>query len=229
MSKFYCAECGNVGELPDSNGTRCSCIYGLGIAESDPGSCLSIPEAYRGVQFDAQLLPEANTGSYYRKFMQDTYLSIISLKLKNKNLFISSPMKTGKTVFAYSCIEKLFRRGLPTFPLFDVLELSSILKDVDMGRASMMLEGLEVTPLNVYTAPYLFVKITNELNYQVFDTIVKIVDRRTRRGNVTIFISHLSWNILSESDKRCVFRSLVGDGSFGTIESNNFWVGGTQE
>lgn len=183
MEKYFCAKCGNVGELPD--GSRCDCIYSMGADTQEGVSCMSVPEAYRGVTFDSSLLPVTNTGHYYQKYMQDLYLSIISIRLKNKNLFISSPVKSGKTVFAYSCIERLFRKDVATFPYFDILELASIMKAVDIGKQPALIDDMEVEPLNVYKAPYLFVKMTSELNFAVFGTMAKLVDRRTRRGNVT--------------------------------------------
>lgn len=216
----YCEICGGTGILLD--GTPCEC----GRYTKDEGiTCLSIPEAYRGNTFNPELLPLDRMNIFYKEYMEELYQKITTMRLRNKNIFLCSPMKTGKTVLAYACTEYLFKRNIATFPYFDILELASIMKAVDIGKDPILINSDEVEPLNVYLAPYLFVKMTSEINYQVIETIIKLVDRRTRRGNVTIILSHLSWSQIVERDPTKLFKTLGGNGSFGTLENKTFWEG----
>jgi hypothetical protein len=218
----YCSKCGNSGMLLDN--TPCSCDLGRGDL-NDGLACMTIPEQYRGVVFDSLLLPN-DLGDYYKKFMQDLYFDVTSMKYRNKNLFIGSPAKHGKTILAYSCIQSLFRRDIPTFPLFDVLELRSMLIDMDRGRKPAYLEGVDAEPINMLASPILFVRVPSETGYNVYDTIYNLVDRRVRRGNSTIFLHNGSWKFFAENDKKDTVSALAGDGSFCTIDNKSFWNGG---
>lgn len=219
MGDSYCAKCGNTGELFE--GGRCDCKMGTFSEFENDSVCLSVPEQYRGVMFNSILLP-SSMGEGYSKFMDTIHKDIVTQKLRNKNIFLGSPPKCGKRVLAYSAIQALFRRNLPVFPVFDVLELRRIISELDMNRRVKDLDE-EVDPLNIYTAPYLFICIPTELSYTVFDTINLILDRRLRRDGCTIFLSPFGWNYIAEADKRSVLTNLLGDGSFGTIENKSFY------
>lgn len=219
--KPYCELCGNTGEIFET-GERCSCSVGS-LSEFDNDSiCLSIPEQYRAVPFNSAFLPYS-LGDYYAKFMDTLHKDIVSQKMRNKNIFLGAPAKSGKTILAYSALQSLFRRNVQVFPLFDVLELRRIMNDIDMGRKLPDLEDQEVVPSSLYTTPYLFVRIPTELGYSVFDTINLLLNRRLRRDGCTILLCDFGWNYVTEADKRGTFSNLLGDGSFGTLENKSFY------
>lgn len=64
----------------------------------------------------------------------------------------------GKTIWAYYCIQNLFRQRIPVVPLWDVLELRRMMYDYDMGRADSA---------DYYDVKYLFLKIPAEVTHQV--------------------------------------------------------------
>lgn len=211
----YCPKCGNIGILP--NGEPCGCKLNEDYLFSGL-VCMDIPEQYQGVSFNPSLIP-SDMGDAYRNFMGATYESIVSMKMKYKNMVICSPPSCSKTMLAYCTIQTLFRKGIETFPMYDVNEIKRIMTDMDFNRK----QTYDVKdPEKLLTAPYLFAKIPALLTLDTYDTIATLIDRRVRRGNSTIFIFNGTWESLTYMDSKGVMKSLLGDGSYGTIE-NRTW------
>lgn len=210
-AKEYCVKCGNTGTLLD--GSPCNCRFRV---ESfyDEVSCVDIPEQYRGVSFNRVLLP-MDMDSSYGAYMTELHDGIVSMRWKHKNVCLCSPVSHGKTIMSYSCIEQLFRKGVATFPVFDILEIKRILLDIDLCRKPLY----EVNnPEYLTTAPYLFVKIPRVPTWEVYDTAVLILDRRVRRDNVTVFLYDGTWSQLIHGDRFNVLAGLQGDGTYNTLE-----------
>jgi hypothetical protein len=180
--------------------------------------CLDIPEQYRGASFNSTLIP-SDMGDGYKNFMQEMYDSISSMRHKYKNMIICSPSSKSKTMLAYCIIQTLFRKGIPTFPLYDILEIKRIMQDMDFSRKQLY-EIAE--PDKLLTCPYLFVKIPVSTTFEVYETIATLVDRRVRRGNSTIFLYNGAWEQLVYNDSRGSLKAMLGDGSYNTIE-NRTW------
>lgn len=214
----YCVKCGNTGI--DINGNVCTCRANVeSIFEAV--SCLDVPEQYRGLKFNKALLPK-DLNEAYGEYLQSVYDKMLVGKWQQHNVVIASPIGHGKSILAYSCLENLFRRGLPTFPLFDVLELKRIIFDMDTGRK----QGYSVeNPEELITVPILFVRIPRLSTREVYDTMSVILDRRVRRGNSTIFLYSGSWSYLVNGDKSGLLQGMVGDGSFGTVEVKSWYTG----
>lgn len=216
----YCTKCGDTGVLID--GSLCDC--GKSIKDADRSmECLTIPTQYRNLRFDKNLVQDVTGSGVYPNFLQKLYDDITSLKFGSQNMFLASPVKCSKTVLAYSCIQNLFRRGVQTFPLFDILELKIIMADTDNGKVCPLLEDMDAIPMNIYKSPILFVKIPNQLDYNVFDTMVLLMNRRTRRNNSTIFIYDGSWSYFAKADVHNKVSMYLGDGSYGTIVNRTFY------
>lgn len=207
----WCVMCGNSGL--DINNNPCSCRTNV-KSFFDEVTLLDVPEQYRGVKFNSTLLPK-DLGESYEKYLQSVYDSILVNKWKCHNALIVSPINHGKTILAYSCMENLFRRGVPTFPLFDVLELKRIIFDMDLCKK----QTYDVSdPEELLSVPILFTRIPSLISWEVFDIILTLLDRRVRRGNSTIFLYSGSWSHLQSFDKGNVLQGLMGDGTYNTIE-----------
>lgn len=211
----YCPICGGTGVLLD--GTPCPCQQNEDDIYSG-ADCLSIPETYRGVAFNSILLPK-NMGTYYAKFMQDTYDMLTSLRWRNKNIIICSPAQTGKSVLAYTVVQSLFKKGLDVFPLMDILEIKRVMQDIEYNRSTSL--GVE-NPQILLTTPYLFAYIPASLTYDVFDTAAVLVSRRVRRGNSTILLYQGNWNYLASADTKGSLKNMAGSGALTTVEVHNF-------
>ncbi len=213
----YCTDCGNTGILLD--GTPCSCKFNM-KSFYDSVSCMEIPEQYRGVHFNSAILPH-DIHESYGNYLSALHKDITSLKLQHKNICICSPVAHGKKVFAYSCIEDLFRHGIPVYPVYDVLELKHITLDMDLGRK---LSYDAKDPEKIYTVPYLFVEVPRMSNWEVYDSIAMLMSRRVRNGMCTIFLYAGTWNHLVQFDKQETLIGLAGDGRFNTIEVKTWGV-----
>lgn len=211
----YCPKCGNTGI--DIDGNVCSCS--LNIQNFFNGvSCLDIPEQFQGVHY-SELLVSRDMPEAYCKFLKQLHSDITTCRLKFKNIAICSPPGRSKTTFAYSCMEALFRQGIPTFPLFDMLEIKRIITDTDMCRKQFY--DVE-HPENLVQAPYLFARVPRVTTWEVYDTMSTLLDRRVRRGGCTIFLYNGTWEEMTFNDKHNIIRNLSGDGSGGSIE-NKTW------
>lgn len=211
----YCVKCMNTGI--DIDGNICTCRVNMDDILSAV-SCMDIPQQYRGNKFNKTLLPQ-DLDSSYGDFLQSVYDDILLDKL-DKNIIISSPAGHGKSILAYSCIENMFRAGLDTFPLYDMLELKRMMIDLDTGRKSTY--DVE-NPENVFKVKYLFVRIPRLIQPDVYNMLAVLLDRRVRRGNITIFLYSGSWSYLLNSDKTGTLSDLVGDGYYNTVYVRSYY------
>ena len=207
----YCTKCMNTGVDIDNNPCECR-VNAKSFYESV--SCLDIPAQYRGVHFNEALVPKDLSESY-TNFLQNISNEVSAGRIPKKNMFICSPISHSKSVLAYSCIELLFRSGIPTFPLYDVLELKRMLMDFDLGRK----QTYDIDkPELIVSVPLLFVKVPRVTSWEVFDAIAMLLDRRVRRNNTTIFIYDGNWGQLVYNDKQNILTGLMGDGHFNSFE-----------
>lgn len=207
----YCSKCGNTGI--DADGNICDCRFNPDTFFGDV-ACLDIPEQFRGLVFNAALLPNDLDSSYGAK-LRDIATEISLARLHDHNYLICSPHRHGKTIFAYSCIERLFKAGIKVFPVCDIMEIRRVMNDVDFGRESIT--GIS-EPENIWLAPYIFIKIPSYLNWEAYDTINTVLGRRVRKGTCTIFLYSGTYEMLTRNDKTELISSIRGDGSYSTVE-----------
>ena len=213
----YCTKCGNTGI--DIDGNPCDCrVNSSSFYETV--SCLEIPEQYRGISFNESLVPK-DLPEGYTYFLKSIHDDMLAGRLLKRNILICSPINHSKSILAYSCIEIMFRNGIPIVPLFDVLEVKRILLDFDLGKK----QTYEVKePADIVTVPLMFVKIPRITSWEVFDAIAVLLDRRVRRNNATVFIYDGSWNQLIYNDKQNLLTGLMGDGYYNTLEVKSWFV-----
>lgn len=211
----YCPKCGNTGVLLD--GTLCDCkAHEQDLFDSV--TCLQIPETYRGIKFEGLMLPNY-MGETYKNTLVSYYEQIVSLRWKCRNLVICSPQQTGKSIFAYSAIQELFRKGVGVFQLFDILEIKRVMQDIEYNRQQSL--GID-NPLNLFLVPYLFVYMPPITNYDTYDTAALLLSRRVRRGNSTVFLYEGTWNQLVFNDSKGSLKGLKGNGSLTTVEVSSW-------
>ena len=214
---MICVECGDNGILLD--GTPCVCAKGIS-EQSTETPYTAVPPQYLNVRFSDEFV-KSDLEAYYATFLRKLHDDICKRKLRYSNQFISSPVNHSKSVFAYSCIQSLFRSGADVFPLVDMKEAQVVMRDVENSRRSTLLQGLEVEPSQLLTVEYLFLKVLVTENYRDLQTLI---ERRVRRGNSTILLSSSSWNYLQGADKSETLIHMIGDGSYNSVKINNFWV-----
>ena len=212
----YCVKCGGTHRNP-LTGMPCDCVWDADTFFSGV-SCVSIPEQYQGIVFNKALVP-TDVGDKYADALSDLYTNIVTMRWQSHNLLLCSPHQHSKTILAYSSIERLFRASVPTFPVYDIMELRNIITAVDCGREpSYKVDNVE----NLVEAPYVFVKLPMYPTWECFDTMNTLLSRRVRRGNSTIFLYSGTWGQLIYGDRSGMLQQVRGDGSYSTIEVKSF-------
>lgn len=209
-SSGYCTKCANSGVYL---GEICTCRFNPNTFFRAV-ACLDVPEQYRGLTFSTALLPD-DIATDYKTDMNDIYALLSTGKGMNHNYLLCSPHKHGKTVFAYACMERMFRGGLTVFPLCDVMELRRLMRELDMGKP-VTLNVRE--PENLWKATTIFVKIPTYPTWEVFDTMSTLVSRRVRNGGSVCFLYSGDYRFLIKNDSAEYISSSRGDGAFSTLD-----------
>lgn len=210
---MYCPKCGNTGRTLD--GSICDCQLSTDTFYTDLQG-IDIPEQYQGALFNKALVP-TDCVSGYGEILDKLHREITTLQLQHQNICICSPPAHSKTIWAYSCIQNLFRQRFPVVPIYDVMELRKMMIDYDTGR---------IKESDILSVRYLFVRIQAEVTYQVRAAISVIIDRRVRRGNSTIFLYNGTWGNLIYGDENGLLKGMQGDGSFSSIRVYNYFPRG---
>ncbi len=216
MPDPYCPLCGNTGI--DINGDICKCQLDK-VSFFTNVTCMEVPAQYMGIAFSSALVP-SDLGDAYKNMLQSLYDRIVTQKLRYMNTVICSPARHSKTIFVYSCIQRLFASGVPVFPFLDITEIQRLMNDIDCCRSPTF----EIqNPDGMYTVPYLFVRIPAVISYDTYNYMSMLLDRRVRRGGSTIFVYNGTWNNLVSMDKRGTLRYLQGDGSGTSIKVSSWF------
>ena len=163
---------------------------------------MDIPEQYRGVVFSSSLI-KTDMPYEYGEYLTKLHDEISLCNWKFKNELICSPPGHSKTIFAYSCIQNLFRKNVSVFPLKSVDELSAFEDDYQKVE-------------------YMFVRVPMTADVNTFKKMANLLDIRVRAGKVTIFLYNGSYEQLTFTDNFGILKSLIGDGTFGTLH-NSTW------
>lgn len=210
-----CIKCGGTGIL--ANGEMCDC----GVAtEFFLPVCMDIPAQYQNLQFDARLVPQdmpCDYGRYISELMRECCGNMMQLC---RNILICSPPNTGKTVFAYTVLSFLYRKGVEVFSLRDILEVREVLMNPYRGKQDEV--GL------LTRTPIAFIKIPLDLPPKLAATMSTVVERRVRHGNSTIFLYGGSKEDIFAQDTFGNLQALLGDGSYNTILVKSWRKGGKE-
>lgn len=211
---FYCTDCGNTGIRLD--GTPCHCQYGKRNT-AHAIQVLDVPEQYYGLVFNMNLIPK-DCGKDYIDYLSELHTKLSSNDMRGVNILIVSPINHSKTVMAYSVMSTLFRANVPTFPLLTILEYKRVLKALDYGMDTELVKETG----NFEKAPIVFVKLPLYLTWDVYALLYDIVQRRSRRNLVTIFLYDGQLSVLEENDKQGVIKNMKGSGKLGTLLIKTF-------
>lgn len=215
-----CKLCGGTKKLPKTGEPCPECTNKVMAMFED--MCLTVPQAYRGLTFTRKNVKD-DLGEDYVRFLDAIYKENSKLSLFRRNYFIASPPKHSKTLMCYSAIQQLFHDHVPTYPLFDLNEIRRLILDMEQGNASPYVsEGMDIVPENLYQAPILFAKVPDVLTYGTIDTLLLLLDRRTRRSNTTIFIYNGTWENMLKMDRQNRLRFLDDDGTLGTLSVHSW-------
>ena len=179
---------------------------------------LQVPEQYRGVTWDGDVLKHYKTGdannSAFDKYVRQldkVHTVFASGELPKKSVIVISPAGYSKRTFAYSCMQRALLKGWTVAPMLDTIELKRMLvlcADKPMYKLYSCIDYdtymmsdvccVEVTrlPQHAYAAP----------------VIQEILDRRGRLGKSTIVLSNFSLEEMSKYDSFGSFSAIKNQG-----------------
>lgn len=207
-----CIKCSGTGTKSD--GTVCDCKAGENRVNKMRSKFYpNIPQQYQNVDFDKVFLPDSiskDYGAYMESLLKDIALNS---NLFQKNILICNKPNTGKTIWAYSLISRLWDNGIDTPPVMDLLET----RDILWGRSQE-----EGSIDKILRSRCLVVKIPADLQYWMIDNIVNLIDRRVANNGFTIFIFNGSWQNILDVDKKGLLSNIKGSGQWHTIKVEDF-------
>lgn len=216
-----CIKCGDSGRL--LNGEPCDCEASPANIIQKSSSMVSasfIPKDYIGKTFYPEFVNPKIAG--YAEFMGRLHNQICSLCDLDRTLFISSPPRFAKQIFAYSVIQYLISRCLEVFPYIDAGEVGRYLRDIDHGRLPKHLKRINVDPDALYSAPVIFVKGAINPSQETLGYLATFLDRRHRQGHHSVILSHQRWSSFTQYDFNRYLKLMVGDGQLNTIKIHDW-------
>ena len=206
-----CLKCGDTGITVD--GKQCDCKE---HGDLNLPVVLEVPVQYQNVKFSSSLVP-MNLPKEYGVELEKIVEHINTKGKYSNNLLICSPPLSGKTVFAYSIYKCQYMHSIPMSEIIDLLEAKELLYN-----NSYDLEFIEKKELFI-NCPVAVVKIPMLLPNRFAETISSIIERRIRKNGITIFLSNLKVDELYFQDKQEILKSIVRDGSYGSIKVMNYY------
>lgn len=179
---------------------------------------LFIPEKYLKEKFNSSVLKSSHEdlqdNQSFNKYTRllDSILDRINRGvLEKSSLYISAPSGFGKETFAYTAIQLAKSRGLTVFPYLDLMEANRLMEayeQMDMKESLKrrkekfpIIEDIKFTDLDMYRSDLCILKVPHSnvsmTNYQI---MLKIIDRRARRGLPTITLSRYNFNFFTMLD-----------------------------
>lgn len=202
-----CLKCGGTGWTLD--GEPCDCGAGEDIKLP---VVLEMPEQYQQSMFDRSFLPNWLHPSY-GIVLQEVISTVKTTLGYKKNLLICAPPNSGKTTFAFTIYRILYNAGIPMPNIYDLNEIRKMF--ADSYNKSDVYEMLVNCKLAV-------VKIPMDVPSKFVETIMSIIDIRSRHSGYTIFLFDGSKNDLMNQDKYDKLQYIDGDGNYHTVKIHSY-------
>ena len=203
-----CLKCGGTGFCLD--GSICDC----GIANERNMLYDVIPPAYRQSKFAAEFAASLNP-STYGEDLAAILKEVTTNGMLTRNYLISAPPNSGKTVFAYTLLGDLYKKGVHMPPFIDISEYKAICSKMDEASLTARFE-YEQSPVCVF-------KIPPDASNTFANQLLAIIERRVRNGHGTIFLTSCNMNHLTALDNWGRLKELEGDGNFNSLKIMKYW------
>jgi len=169
-----------------------------------------IPDQYVGVSWNKEFLMTTHAeliSNQYFLYVIDQLEKIHTLfangRIPTKSAIIIAPPKFGKITFAYSCMQYASLKGFTVAPLLDTQEVKRLCT-LAADRPSVdkqMKELLGVTYDEYVSADVVFVTIIKTVyREEAYMVIEDLLDKRSRKGLPTFFVSRYSLETMSKRD-----------------------------
>jgi hypothetical protein len=211
----YCFTCGGKG-FPDKKCPECgmeanSKSFNLDRKPEEAqrlfveAKNVLIPQNYMGISWDKDILlqthPEdANSPSFIHmtKQLEKIHEIFATGILPNKSAIIISPPQTSKVTWAYSCMQNAIMHKFKVAPMFDSQEVKRL---ITLAAERPLQKVLNMTYEEYIESDVVFVTITKTTyREEAYQVIEELLDKRSRRGLPTFFISRYSLETMSKRD-----------------------------
>ena len=182
--------------------------------------CPEIPAQYQGVRFDKTFLPK-DMQETYGTYMENLLNQIIgSAHTYQKNLLICSRPNSGRTIWSYNLYSLLTNKGIKIPSIKDIFEVKEILTQRF---------GDPVLAELWSSSRFAIIKIPQDVQAWMWDSMTTIIERRVRANGCTIFFYNGSRKDLKNQDTFGKLRNIEGQGSYNTVEVKSFFIQGKGE
>ena len=175
---------------------------------------VQIPNGYIGVTWSEDILrstklDKANDGLFDRfaKQLGKIHSIFMNGNLPNKSALIIAPPQYSKVTFAYSCMQAALDHDFTVAPLLDTLEVKRLLV-LAAERPTQVYGSLNYE--DYVNSDVMFITVTKtKYREEAYQVIQEMLDKRSRRGLATFFISRYSIETLSKRDWSESFKYIL--------------------
>jgi hypothetical protein len=223
--KNHCFSCGNMGKkgspCPECGKQSDSLVLETEVTQDVSNilpelESLVIPNYYWGVSWNSSLLwqdhQDKSNDISFQKFVgsvERLHTIFVNNRLPTSSIIIASKPRFSKTVLAYSCIQYALKSGYSVSPILDTAEVKRLIV--------LASENPKYKPMGIEYEQYVnsdvvFITVQKD-EYRRFcsQTILSIIDKRSRRGKSTIILSSYRLDDLCDGDKTGEFVNLFSD------------------
>jgi len=127
--------------------------------------------------------------------------------------FVNAPVGYAKTTFAYNCILKCLENGYKMSPIIDTAKMRGMLTlDSERPTKPNSYQGFALE--EYLDSDLLFLLVTRGPEYvYAYDTIIQVLDIRSRRGKPTIILSDRAARYLKVFDKDNNLQKILEGGN----------------
>ena len=179
---------------------------------------LCIPKNYVNSKWNSLILKQDyndySEDSKFKNYVQqlDACINIFKKgELPKISALISSPIGYGKTTWAYNCMIEAMRHNYTVAPLIATTQMRRMMITAS-ERPDWYNSYSDYSYMEYLTADTLFVYIPTEYAF-AYETIVDLVNTRSRLEKPTFFLSNYTIRELISHDKKSMLLKLLNGGS----------------
>lgn len=220
MDCLFCRDNGKVGGCPKC-GKELNLIGRNSIDKINTSTIteFKIPKHYASNPWNALILKQDKSMycddpafNNYVDQLTKCYEIFQSGKLPKVSALVSSPMGYGKTTCFYNCLIEAVRHAYDIVPIIDTSNLRRLLT-ISSERPEWSNTYLGYSLESYLNSDILIVSVTQGPEYiYAYETIINILDIRSKRDKATIVLSNYTINELSGYDKRQYLKCLLQGG-----------------
>lgn len=181
----------------------------------DTAKNIQIPSCYMGVTWSLDKLRRSHSESLndltfikYCEQLDKIHTIFASGRIPSRSVIVVAPQQHSKMIWAYSCMQMAIRAGLTVAPIFDTLEVKRLVV-LAAERPKQVYLGINFE--DYLNSDVVFITVTKTAyREEAYAVIEDMLDKRTRRGLPTFFISRYNLDTLSKRDYSGDF-SLIRD------------------